>query len=60
MTITTKDQPDANFIRKKIEEALQEVERLSDAEIATLFSLVPESHTPLISTGKRCYDEESK
>ena len=40
-------------------EALKEIEKRSDVEIATLFSLVPESHTPLISTGKRCRDEES-
>ena len=39
--------------------SLKDIERRTDIEIATLFSLVPESHTPLISTGKRCYDVES-
>jgi len=36
--------------------SLKNIDKRSDYEIATLFSLVPESHTPLISTGKRCCD----
>ena len=46
-------------IRGRIEAALQQASSLSDCEIGTLFSLVPESHPPLISAGKRCRDEES-
>ena len=39
--------------------SLKDIESRTDIEIATLFSLVPESHSPIISTGKRCKDEES-
>jgi len=49
----------SDTIREKIATALKDIDRRSDIEISTLFSLVPESHTPLISTGKRCRDEES-
>ena len=46
-------------IRGKVEAALQQIDSLNDTEIGALFSLVPESHPPLISAGKRCRDEES-
>lgn len=39
--------------------ALKKIDEQNDISIATLFSLVPESHSPVISTGKRCKDEES-
>jgi len=39
--------------------SLKEIDKRSDVEIATLFSLVPESHSPIISTGKRCKNVES-
>ena len=47
------------MIRDQVMLSLKDIERRTDVEIATLFSLVPESHTPLISTGKRCFDVES-
>ena len=46
-------------IRNVIIVSLKKIDERKDYEIATLFSLVPESHTPIISTGKRCRDMES-
>ena len=60
--LTIQKKPDAEHIRvirEQIEKSLIQIEHRTDIEISTLFSLVPESHTPLISTGKRCRDDES-
>lgn len=60
LTIQKKtDGEHVRVIREQIEKSLIQIENRTDIEIATLFSLVPESHTPLISTGKRCRDDES-
>lgn len=36
------------------------IDNRNSVEIATLFSLVPEAHIPIITTGSRCYDQETK
>lgn len=48
-----------DVIREQIMKSLKNIDQRTDIEIATLFSLVPESHSPIICTGKRCRDEES-
>lgn len=47
-------------IRKKIINSLILIDRRNSIEISTLFKLVPEAHQPVISTGSRCFDQESK
>ena len=56
---TKTDCEHSDHIRNQIMASLKDIDRRTDTEIATLFSLVPESHSPVISTGKRCKDEES-
>ena len=36
------------------------VNELNSVEIATLFKLIPETHLPMIATGSRCFDQETK
>ena len=61
MTEKVQSSADTDFkIQKIVEAALRNIEAKRDHEMATIFSLVPQSHIPVIATGKRCQDSISK
>jgi len=45
---------------KQIENAVFEIENMTMAEFSALFQLVPSSHLPFVTTGKRCKDSETE